>query len=142
MASGLRMNSGDSGRSKSGLPPTTSAPGRHTKLRPNMSGSSVFSNAAPRQSGTPAATRRSQACANSAIGVGADRAPSISQSVSFLSSAASMTEPLADQVPAPSREDRGFAASFSDQAIAGPLCIELKDCFDALAPDDIKQHQR
>src|SRR3978361_616190 len=56
------------------------------KLRPRTSGCSVRTNAPTRHNGTPAAPRRSQVCASSATGFGADRAPSISQSVISLSS--------------------------------------------------------
>src|ERR1700688_4332385 len=53
------------------------------KLRPNTSGCSVRTKAPTRQSGIPAATRRSQVSASICGGVGADRAPSMSQSISF-----------------------------------------------------------
>src|SRR5258707_471849 len=56
------------------------------KLRPSTSGCSVRTKAPTRHSGTPAATRRSQVCFSNAAGFGADRAPSISQSIISLSS--------------------------------------------------------
>src|SRR3954470_18594271 len=59
-----------------------------------MSGCKVLTNTPTRHSGRPAATRRSQVSAIILAGLGADRAPSISHSVMFLISAASMLADL------------------------------------------------
>src|SRR4051794_31460415 len=60
-----------------------------------MSGCKVLMKTPTRHSGTPAATRRSQVSAIILAGLGVDLPPSISQSASFLSSAASMLADLA-----------------------------------------------
>ena len=66
-----------------GVDDDVGAPCRQMKLRPKASGCSVRTKAPARQSGTPAATRRSQvSLGNSETGV-TDGAPSISQPVSF-----------------------------------------------------------
>src|SRR3954470_3571974 len=59
-----------------------------------MSGCKVLTNTPTRHSGRPAATRRSQVSAIILAGLGADRPPSISHSVMFLISAASMLADL------------------------------------------------
>src|SRR5205807_10623650 len=79
------------------------------KARPKASGCSVRTKAPTRQSGRPAATRRSQVSVNSATGVRADRAPSTSHSVSFSRSEAFMRYAFADQVPVPSSRYKRFA---------------------------------
>src|SRR4051794_14962941 len=59
-----------------------------------MSGCNVLMKMPTRHSGRPARTARSQALAITLAGFGSDRAPSISQSVMFLSSAASISADL------------------------------------------------
>src|SRR3954451_4017231 len=80
---------------KSTVPISTSAPGFQMKLRPKISGCNVLMNTPTRHSGMPAATRRSQVSAIILAGLGAERPPSISQSVMFLISAASTLADLA-----------------------------------------------
>ena len=84
MVSGLAWKSGDSRMLKSTVPTSTSAPGFQMKLRPKMSGCRVRTKTPTRHSGRPAATIRSQDSAIIRVGLVADRAPSISQSVELL----------------------------------------------------------
>src|SRR6202011_5445635 len=59
---------------------STSVSGRQVNRRPMTFGCKVRTNTATRHSGMPQATSRSDNCANTCCGCGADRAPSISQS--------------------------------------------------------------
>ena len=100
------MNSGESTRSKSAVPMATSAPGRQMKLRPKISGCSVWTKTPTRHSGKPACTRRSQVSAIIWGGLAADLAPSISQSVIFCRSGHVHDVAFAAQVPETSRRHK------------------------------------
>src|ERR1700682_4086314 len=83
IASGLDLNSCESGVSYDAVVTVTSSPSRQTKLRPKISGCSVRMKTLTRHSGMPALTSRSQVSDIIWVELGADLAPSISQSVSF-----------------------------------------------------------
>src|ERR1700759_1375949 len=97
------------------------------KLRPSTSGCSVAPNAPTRHNGTPAATRRSQVCFSSAAGFGADRAPSISQTIISLSSRLCILTDLATMAEGMIRQHarhHGFAdrpRADADAGVVTPL---------------------
>src|SRR5450432_675653 len=107
IASGLALNSCESGASNDADVTFTSSPGRQTKLRPKISGCRVRMKTLTRQSGKPALTSRSQVSDIIWVGLGADLAPSISQSASFCRSGAFMAAPFATQVFRTSRRVNG-----------------------------------
>src|SRR5229473_8349789 len=99
IASGLALNSCESGASNDADVTVTCSPGRQTKLRPKISGCRVRMKTLTRHSGMPAATSRSQVSDIIWVGLGADLAPSISQSVSFCRSGAFMVVHLRPKFP-------------------------------------------
>ena len=115
------LNSGELRGSEFALPTTTSAPGRQMKLTPKISGCSVCTKTPTRQSGKPACTRRSQVSAIMWLGLTADLAPSISQSVIFCSSGAFMVGAFAERSNGnvksgrPAVENRGFTISVTSK---------------------------
>src|SRR5450432_3350262 len=115
------------------------------KLRPKTSGCNVRTKAPTRHSGTPAATRRSQVCASSAAGFGADRAPSISQSVISLSSAANTLADLAamaEEMIGQHTGHHGFADRHRANADAGIVAALGHDVgVGALAIDSAARRQ-